>query len=123
MPKINTPEERAALLEEFKISGLTIAGFCRERGIGYSTMFKWMRDAGMPVQQNGGGPAAEAPRFVELEMEAHENGGVRSVPRIPKKPGRPSPSLCAELILPGGALLRIYHSSSGTAAAAEGGAA
>ena len=118
MPKITTPEERAALLEDYKESGLTIAGFCRRRGIGYSTMFKWMRDAGMPVQRNGNGPEAETPRFVEVEMEGHENGAaVRPAPRVPKRPGRPAPALCAELILPGGVVLRVYQNP------AEGGAA
>ena len=110
MAKFNTPEERAALIEEYKISGLTIAGFCRERGIGYSTMFKWLRDAGMPVQrQHAGEPAVEAPRFVEVEMEGHENGAARPVPRQTKKPCRPAAALCAELILPGGVVLRVYQ--------------
>jgi transposase-like protein len=121
MAKFNTPEERAALLEDYKTSGLTIARFCRERGIGYSTMFKWMRDAGMPVQQNGGEPAAEGtPRFVEVEveMEGHENGAaLRPVPHPIKEPCRPASALCAELVLPGGVVLRVYQSH------AEGGAA
>ena len=40
MAKFNTPKERAALLDECKSSGLTIAEFCRKRGVGCSTMFK-----------------------------------------------------------------------------------
>ena len=124
MPKIITLEERAALLEQYKTSGLTIAGFCRERGIGYSTMFKWLRAAGMSVQhQNAGEPAVEAPRFVEVEMEGHENGSeLRPVPRPIKKPCRPASALCAELILPGGVVLRVYHNSSSTDGGEGGGA-
>jgi transposase-like protein len=124
MAKFNTPEERAALLEDYKTSGLTIAAFCRRRGVGYSTMFRWMRDAGLPVQQKqkGGGPAAETPRFVEVEMEGCENGAaVHSPPRPPKRPVRPAPALRAELLLPGGVVLRVYHNSSSTGG--EGGAA
>ena len=126
MAKFNTPKERAALLAECKNSGLSIAGFCRRRGIGCSTMFKWMGDAGRRDRENGShAAAAEMPRFVEVEMEGHENGAARPVPRLAKEPGRPSAALCAELILPGGAVLRIYHnnSSSSSSAATEGGAA
>jgi transposase-like protein len=118
MAKFNTPEERAALLEDYKTSGLTIAGFCRERGIGYSTMFKWLRGAGMPVQKEQE-RTPETPRFVEVEMEGHENGAeARPVARPLKRQSRPAAALCAELILPGGAVLRVYHNNSG-----EGGAA
>ena len=130
MAKFNTPKERSALLEECKSSGLTIAEFCRRRGIGCSTMFKWMGDAGRRDRENGShAAAAETPRFVEVKMEGYENGAaVRPVPRVPKRSGRPSDALCAELILPGGAVLRIYHnnnssSSSSSSAATEGGAA
>jgi len=125
MAKFNTPEERAALIDECKASGLTIAEFCRRRGVGYSTMFKWMGGAGTAGRKNGSHAAAAepAPRFVEVEMEGHENGAARPVPRAPKKACRPAAALCAELILPGGAVLRVYHSSSSSAAATEGGAA
>jgi transposase-like protein len=118
MPKINTPEERAALLEQCRSSGLTVAEFCRRRGVGYSTMFKWMGDAGTADRENGSrAAAAEAPRFVEVEMEGHENGAARSVPRALKRPVRPAPALCAELILPGGAVLRVYQNPAGGGAA------
>lgn len=120
MAKFNTPEERAALIDECKASGLTVAEFCRRRGVGYSTMFKWMGDAGMPDREKGGhAVAAETPRFVEVEMENHENGAaLRPALRAPKKPLRPAAALCAELILPGGVVLRVYHNNS-----CEGGAA
>ena len=122
MAKFNTPKERSALLEECKSSGLTIAEFCRRRGIGCSTMFKWMGDAGRRDRENGShAAAAEMPRFVEVEVEVegHENGAaVRPVPRVPKRSCRPAAALCAELVLPGGVILRVYHNNSG-----EGGAA
>jgi transposase-like protein len=121
MAKFNTPEERAALIDECKASGLTIAEFCRRRGVGYSTMFKWMGGAGTAGRENGSHTAAAepAPRFVEVEMEGHENGAeARPVARPLKRQSRPAAALCAELLLPGGAVLRVYHNSS-----AEGGAA
>ena len=110
MPKINTPEERAALLDEYKNSGLTIVGFCRQRGVGYSTMFKWMGDAGMPVRRKQEPAPEQPPRFVEVEMESYENGAVRPASRAAKKPCRPAAPLCAELVLPGGVVLRVYQS-------------
>ena len=83
-------------------------------------MFKWMGGAGTAGRENGSHAAAAepAPRFVEVEMEGHENGtAARAVPRPPKKLLRPAAALCAELVLPGGVVLRVYQSP------AEGGAA
>ena len=81
-------DRRVALLREFERSGLSMAEFCRRREVGYSTMAAWRRGA------RRGGAA-----FVEVEpMESGEPPAARSTGR-----------LCAELMLPGGAVLRVYQ--------------
>ena len=81
-------DRRVALLREFERSGLSMAEFCRRREVGYSTMAAWRRSARR-------GTAA----FVEVEpVESGEPPAARSTGR-----------LCAELMLPGGAVLRVYQ--------------
>lgn len=77
-----------ALLREFEHSGLTMAEFCRRREVGYSTMAAWRRSC------------RERPgAFVEVEP-------LESVAApVARSNGR----LCAELMLPGGAVLRVYQ--------------
>lgn len=92
-------DQRVALLREFEGCGLSMAEFCRRREVAYSTMMAWRR-AGhgeMPVH---GGRAA----FVEVEA-----AGGRSVEPV-REPGEGT--VCAELVLPGGALLRVYQMAS-----------
>ncbi len=80
-----------ALLREFEGSGLSMAEFCRRREVGYSTMAAWRRAGRM-----------RAAAFVEVE--AVESG-------LPMT-GASRGSLSAELILPGGAVLRVYQMSA-----------
>lgn len=40
----HTVEQRKALILEFKSSGKTISDWCKERGIGKSTLSKWLKD-------------------------------------------------------------------------------
>ena len=87
---------RVALLREFEGSGLSMAEFCRRREVGYSTMAAWRRSGRR-------GTAA----FVEVEpLESGDPPATRS-----------NGSLCAELMLPGGAVLRVYqiHPTGGRA--------
>ena len=80
-----------ALLREFERSGLSMAEFCRRREVGYSSMAAWRRSARR-------GTAA----FVEVEpLEREPPPGARSTGS--------TGSLCAELMLPGGAVLRVYQ--------------
>ena len=81
-------DRRVALLREFERSGLSMAEFCRRREVGYSTMAAWRRSG-------RGGTGA----FVEVEpLECGAPAAARSTGR-----------LCAELVLPGGAVLRVYQ--------------
>ncbi len=81
-------DRRVALLREFERSGLSMAEFCRRRAVGYSTMAAWRRSC-----------RERSAAFVEVEpLESGELPAVRS-----------TGSLCAELMLPGGAVLRVYQ--------------
>ena len=91
----NTAENdrRVALLREFEGSGLSMAEFCRQREVAYSTMMAWRR-ACRPCPQPGA--------FVEVEaMEC-------VAPRTDPGQG----DLCAELVLSGGTVLRVYQTTS-----------
>lgn len=106
MRSISAENRRVALLREFERSGLSMAEFCRRRGVGYSTMAAWRRTW----------RSRPATTFVEVEplLAGHgEGGGSTAVPVHDRSTG----SLCAELMLPGGALLRIYqiHQTGGAA--------
>ena len=91
---IKASDGRAAVLRALEQSGLSMAEFCRRRGLSYGTVAVWRSQA-----RKGAG------RFIEVETP--DAGPVRE--------GRAM--LCAELALPGGAVLRVYHRG------AEGGAA
>ena len=81
-------DRRVALLREFERSGLTMAEFCRRREVGYSTMAAWRRSC------------RERPGAF-VEVEPLESGAAPAA--------RSTGSLCAELMLPGGAVLRVYQ--------------
>jgi hypothetical protein len=88
-------DRRAAVLRELEQSGLSMAEFCRRRDLPYGTVAAWRS-----------GARREAVRFVEVETSQSSAGS----------PARGTGVLCAELLLPGGAVLRVYQSG------AEGGA-
>jgi hypothetical protein len=76
-----------AVLRALEQSGLSMAEFCRRRGLCYGTVALWRSQARKATG-----------RFVEVVTPA----GIA--------PGREvEVMLCAELALPGGAVLRVYH--------------
>lgn len=87
---IKAHDGRAAVLRALEHSGLSMAEFCRRRGLAYATVAGWRNAA----RRSGG-------TFVEVEAQ----GGA----------GPPGPqttdaaALCVELALPGGAVLRVYQ--------------
>lgn len=87
---IKGTDGRAAVLRALEQSGLSMAEFCRRRGLAYATVASWRSAA----------RRAAAP-FVEVETE----GTVASVSDGAMAGG----ALCAELLLPGGAVLRVYQ--------------
>ena len=42
-----TVEQRAVVVEEFKRSGLSLGRFAQLSGIGYSTLWTWLKEAGL----------------------------------------------------------------------------
>jgi transposase-like protein len=90
---IKAPDGRAAVLHALEQSGLTMAEFCRRRGLAYATVASWR---GAARRRTGA--------FVEVDTTE------------PAAPPEAAASLCVELTLPGGAILRVYQRG------AEGGA-
>jgi len=84
---------RAAVLRDLERSGLSMAEYCRQRGLAYSTVAAWR-----------GARRRVAGRFVEVEMDEAPTAAPRG----------PELMLCAELTLPGGAMLRVFsHAGKG----------
>lgn len=94
---IKAHDGRAAVLRALESSGLSMAEFCRRRGLAYATVAAWRS----VERRRAGG-------FVEVETPAQAAAAGNSPAG--------GAALCAELLLPGGALLRVYHR------AGEGGA-
>ena len=106
MRSISAQNRRVALLREFEGGGLSMAEFCRRRGLGYSTMMAWRR----------AWRSRPAALFVEVETGPAGGGGGgggdeggRTVGRAAQAQARSAASVCAELLLPGGAVLRVYQ--------------
>jgi len=87
---IKGPDGRAAVLRALEQSALSMAAFCRQRGLAYATVASWRSMA----RRAGAG-------FVEVETDgpAAPAGGAAGGGDM----------LCAELLLPGGAVLRVYQ--------------
>lgn len=83
---IKATDGRASVLRALEQSGLSMAEFCRRRGLAYGTVALWRSQA----RRAAGG-------FIEVEP-------VNAMPA-----GESAAVLCAELALPGGAVLRVYH--------------
>ena len=86
---IKASDGRAAVLRALEESGLSMAEFCRRRGLAYGTVALWRSKARRP-----------AGRFVEVETPDAVSP-VREIRAV----------LCAEVLLPGGAVLRVYQSA------------
>jgi hypothetical protein len=87
---IKGPDGRAAVLRALEQSGLSMAEFCRQRCLPYATVASWRSVA-----------RKNAVRFVEVDTE-----GAASTAEGAAFAGG---ALCAELVLPGGAVLRVYQ--------------
>lgn len=90
MRRIKSSDGRAAVLRALDQSGLSMAEYCRRRGLSYGTVATWRSIA-----------RRASAAFVEVEPE------VTTVPL--SAAAAAGGGLCAELVLPGGAVLRIYQ--------------
>ena len=124
--------ERERVLREFDRSGVSVAEFCRRRGLAYSTVMAWRRRR------------RQAVRFVEIVPEVAREGvpveAVEAVapvsdgrgsavrPRDGSRAGSAQAALCVEVCLPGGVSLRVFGPPQGATGrqvrwGAEGGVA
>jgi transposase-like protein len=71
-----TAEQRLAIVEEFRRSGLTLRRFAALSGIGYNTLWTWLQQAGVKL----GNSSPQAPRL------------LRAVVALPELPPAASPS-------------------------------
>ena len=94
MRSILAQDRRAALFSEFESSGLPKAEFCRRRGLGYRLMTAWRRTV----------PRQPTTVFIEVEALKERGGGAEAEASSPS-----TGCLSAELLLPGGAVLRVYQ--------------
>ena len=106
MGKRFSEQKRALVLRKLEDSELTGAEFCRRRGLCYATVMRWRREAQMNAPDSNRLP------FVEVEL----TGDGRNL-RGGKLPLEEKSVLCAELSLPGGAVLRLYGSEQSGAEA------
>jgi hypothetical protein len=84
-------------------SGLSMAEFCRKRNLVYGTVAAWRSEQ----RRHRAG-------FVEVEI-ANDNGSSE-VSSVANSTDR---TLCAELLLPGGMMLRIFGRDTGAFADEE----
>lgn len=83
-----TAEQKAELVQKFLQSGLGLRGFSRQHGIGYMSLYRWVRK-----EQGGMAPRPTQPRVVDFTE---------------LKPARAEGSEWAvELTLPNGTVLRM----------------
>ena len=59
------PEEWRQLIDEQRSSGLTVAAYCRDRGIKDSAFYAWKRRLRSPAKPN----RSSAPAFVEVKPQ------------------------------------------------------
>jgi hypothetical protein len=85
------------VLRELERSGLSMAEFCRRRGLAYGTVAGWR-----------GAARRETPRFVEVEMDVERPSESGAPPPVMESNSLPS----MELRLPGGTVLLIYQAQS-----------
>lgn len=92
MRKRRTLDRRAAVLRELDESGLSMAEFCRQRKLAYGTLAGWRRAL-----------RRQRTSFVEVEIAEDKRSSPVSSGACLWDAG-----LCAELLLPGGAVLRVF---------------
>jgi len=101
-------EKREQVLQKWERSGLTVAEFCRRQGLCYATVARWRREANEEPHK------PKRSSFVEVEVAADEQPKNVETTEDWEQGGT---TLCAELSLPGGAVLRIYGSKRNRARA------
>ena len=124
--------ERERVLGELDRSGVSVAEFCRRRGLAYSTVMAWRRRRRQAVRFVEIVPevAREGVPVEEVEAVAPVSDGRGSAgrPRDGSRAGSAQAALCVEVCLPGGVSLRVFGTPQGATGrqarrGAEGGVA
>ena len=103
----SAPDRHDALLRELEESGLSMAEFCRRRGLVYSSVAAWRSAARR---------RAKSRQFVEL-IPTDTAPSPRSTASVTEALPR---RLAAEMLLPGGIFLRIYADGHDSVAGGRG---
>ena len=102
-------EKREGILRRLEESDLSVAEYCRRRGLRYATVMRWRREARVSKRSGAGvtGVTGVAPAVAAgsgaafVEVEVAQGKRARSA--------QSAPLLRAELALADGVLLRIYE--------------
>lgn len=91
-------QKREVVLQKLEDSELTVAEFCRRRGLCYGTEMRWRREA---RNENAGPHGRVSVPFVEVDLAGavDSSGGSHMEAGVVR----------AELSLPGGAVLRVFE--------------
>lgn len=121
---------RAAILQRFYLSGVSLAAFCRQEGLAYQSVRAWRKALRGDGRLNG--RSAAGPEFLEVVCGEASRGSTeasllsRAFGVNPPGPGpvvQAGSGLIAELSLPGGFCLRVFSGQAAPAMAAAAPAA
>jgi transposase-like protein len=103
-----TAVQRAAIVEEFRRSGLTARRFAELSGIGYNTLWTWLHQAGVKLRNSPPQAPCEAPRLMRA---------VVALPALPQAmpPSSGDDGLC--VALGNGVSFRVTSSAQASLAA------
>ena len=121
--------ERERVLRELDRSGVSVAEFCRRRGLAYSTVMAWRRRRRQAVrfveivpEVAREGVPVEAVEAVEAVAPVSDGRGSAGRPRDGSRAGSAQAALCVEVCLPGGVSLRVFGPQGATGRQARRGA-
>ena len=98
-------EERREVLVRWRESGLSAAAFCRREGIPYWKFGAWKKR--LADEREGGAGSAERPEkcFAEVVVK----GDAAGLKKDTQQARNTDQVLHAEIVMPGGAVVRLYN--------------
>ncbi len=100
-------DERANILTEAMAPGAVVAQVARRWGVSTSQLYNWRKAMLVQAAPSGGQPAMSAPSFAQVQLAAAEP--------TPGPPTVATPAGLIEIVLPGGALVRVDAAVDGAA--------
>jgi transposase-like protein len=86
--------EKRRMLREWQRSDESLAEFCRAHGVSAGSLMRWRQE--LEVEADLAPNGAQPVKFVEVDVAGRRESGAAS------------PVLAAELVLPGGMILRVF---------------